>query len=144
MWKWEPFWGDIIISHPFPGQRDQRAGSQLKIKCEPKKNSFFQNLWWLWKENGLSQEAVLFTVCHTHQDNKLWKGQPPWTNRSPSRANNFFGKRGVFWLTLYLTFQWLIHNNGWKCYRFESGWRTWILTMTENWAMTSLKRPYYS
>ena len=35
-----------------------------------KKNESTKNLTQLWRENGLSKEAVLLTVCHTHEYNK--------------------------------------------------------------------------
>ena len=44
-----------------------------KKPCPSKKR------FWLYKENPLSWEAVLLTVCSTHEYYNLWEGQPPRT-----------------------------------------------------------------
>ena len=45
-------------------------------------------------------DSVLFTVSHTGENTKLWKGLPPITNGSPSRSISIF-QNPVFMDPLY-------------------------------------------
>ena len=67
-----------------------------------KKNLLFQNLRCYLHGNRLTQGAETFRGWCTHEYTKLWKFQPPRTNRSHTRGTSNFEKGGFFYSPLII------------------------------------------